>query len=101
MYVGEDFPQSDTAESEPYSFDFKNDLAAGEVITGVAFELTVVSGPDANPASRKDGAPAFSGTVATQRLKDLVGHTRYSLRCLATTNLNILSLHSFIQCGRV
>ena len=67
MYVGTDFDAIDTGlEAQPFTLDFKNDIAGTDTITSVTFSLTPIVGTDAAAASRLTGSPSISGTQVSQ-----------------------------------
>lgn len=109
MYAGQDFAPAESTENELFGLDFVNDLgqlAPGEQLVSAVFEIGVVSGEDANPASHLIGLPYVmvnpynnSGlvTLAVQRVAGLLSGVQYWLQadCL-TTNSNTVSLWSRI-----
>lgn len=99
------FSDAFPGESEVYSLDFIDELGEGETIDGSTWSLAVVSGTDADVATRLDGAPGLADneagdqTVATQRLTNLQPGVRYRVQAFATTtNNNTVDLHSFVWC---
>lgn len=100
MYVGSDFQASDAGESEIYSFDFVNDIAAGETLGTATFTLATVSGTDSNPSLHIQGSAQITGTIAMQRISGLLNGVTYAIQALVTTsNANVLSLWSHIIVG--
>lgn len=105
MYAGRDFSPAEQTESLIYGLDFCNDVSEGEVLTGVAWELTVREGVDPAPMSHLVGAPALvtpEGTTAqtatTQRIAGLLPDVLYTAQAIATTSLgNTFSLWSHIS----
>jgi hypothetical protein len=75
-------------EDEPYGFDFRYDLLAGESITSVEWTLTVSSGTDAAAQSHL-GENALSGTIATTEVSGLLPNVVYILTAWATLNVMI------------
>ena len=73
MYVGRDFDPSDIGESERFSFDFVNDIEAGDVITAAIWSCEVAAksaGEDGNAAGCINGPAIFTGTKTTQRVSE-------------------------------
>jgi hypothetical protein len=67
MYVGTDWDPIDTGlEAQPFTLDFKNDIAASDTINSVVFSLAVLIGTDPTPSARLTGLPAISGTQVSQ-----------------------------------
>lgn len=99
MYCGREFDVSEADENEVYGFDFINDLANGETITGATFSIAVKSGTDPTPNARLSGGPFLtSTTIAVQRIVGLLNGVVYIVKCLATTTSgNTISLFSHIR----
>lgn len=95
-------PDSNTAESEPFGFDFTKDLPAGDRVTGIASVFfTQVGGTaiDPNVASRMVGSAYVNGNIASQRLVNLVPNCIYKLLIyVSTLNGNVLDLWSYVNC---
>lgn len=88
MYVGRDFDPSDIGESERFSFDFINDVEAGDTITGATWTCGVAAiseGADDGAAACINGPPVFTGTKTTQRVSGLKAGVTYVLRADVTT----------------
>ena len=102
MYVGRDFDPSDTGESERFTFDFVNDIQAGDQIIGATWTCEVSERSllaDAEAASRIAGTAIFSGTKTTQRVTGLQPGVVYVLRADVTTEKeDIVSLWSHVEC---
>lgn len=99
------FSDAYPGETEVYSLDFTDDLGEGETITGSTWSLAVVSGIDADVATRISGSPGLADNeagvqaIATQRLTNLQPGVRYRVQAFATTsNSNTLDLHTFVWC---
>lgn len=98
MFVGE-FQPADEAESEVFAFDFRRDLAPGEALTAVQFQLSVIDGTDATVASRLIGPAIVSGTQARQRIGTLVDGVTYKVQAIvSTTQGNTKSLWGRVTC---
>ena len=98
-YTGKDFTATDPGAVETYSFDFVNDLGAGESIAGASFDCAAVDGDDAAAASRLQGAALVTGSIASQQVAGLLAGVLYRLQCAATTNLgDVLILYSHVRC---
>ena len=102
MYVGRDFDPSDIGESERFSFDFVNDIQAGDAITAATWSCEVAAksaGTDGNAAARINGPAVFTGTKTTQRVSDLQPGVVYVLRADVTTAKgDIVTLWSHVEC---
>jgi hypothetical protein len=80
------FSEKRIDEDKTYSFDFVNELASGETISGATFTATVFLGTDASPSSIVSGSASTSGTVASQMIVDGVEGVTYLLECEITTS---------------
>lgn len=99
MYVSRDFSDAEASESEPYGFDFTKDVPVADTITGAEFTLVVVTGTDADAATRLIGSPVISEKKVSQRVEGLQAGVRYKLKCVATTSTgNKVSLFSYVKC---
>lgn len=100
MYVGRDFDVSDPGEQEAYAFDFVNDLAANDSITGAQWFCTVDEGVDLTPSARLIGTPWFVGTTVTaQVIGTGIPGVNYILQAVARTARGMtLSLFSHSRC---
>lgn len=95
------FSPGDVGEEPTLSFNFVNDLAAGETIASVVFTLSVAAvssltidgvtyvntGTDSTPSSRMNGAAVVNGLVVSQQLIGCVGNVIYMVLALVTTSL--------------
>ena len=62
-----DFPVSNTADNQPYSIDFVNDVQNGETVQSATVTLTLFNGTDPNPNGHLQGPYSlFNGTIVTQ-----------------------------------
>jgi len=102
MYIGRDFDPAQPNESERYSFDFVNDLQAGDSIAsavwtcGVAAKSEVV---DPGAASCISEPAVYAGTKTTQRVSGLQSGCTYVLTATVTTvGGDTVSLWSHIEC---
>lgn len=75
-------------EDEPYGFDFRYDLLAGESIVSVEWTLSVSSGTDPDAQTRL-GENALAGTIATTEVSGLLPNVVYTLTAWATLNVLI------------
>jgi len=102
MYVGRDFDPADTGESERYTFDFVNDLNAGDIITSSTWECEVAAvsnGTDPAAASRIDGEAVINKTRSTQRITGLLPGVDYAVTAtVETLNGDTIRLWSHIRC---
>lgn len=103
MYTGQNWDATNPTESQVYSYDFVNDLASGETLTGLpTFTLTVFQGVDATPSSRLSGSAGINGSICSQRVAGLLGNVTYTLTCTVSTSLsNTLTLFSHIPCQSI
>jgi hypothetical protein len=102
MYVGRDFDPSDTGESERYTFDFANDMQAGDAITAATWTCEVAAksaAADAGAAGYIDGPAVYTGTKTTQRVTGMQPGVIYCLTATITTALlDTVSLWSHVEC---
>ena len=102
MYVGRDFDPSDTGENERYTFDFVNDMQAGDGIQSAVWTCGVAAKSIlADPAaSACISQPAvYTGTKTTQRVSGMKPGVIYLLTANVTTTLgDVISLWSHVQC---
>ena len=75
-----------TGVTKTLTFDFSNELAAGETISTQAVTCTVYSGVDASPSSVINGAAALVGSTVTQSVKAGTAGVIYYLVCTVTTS---------------
>ena len=85
--MAESFSYKITAESELYSFDFSQVLAADETILTSYCTIEVMSGTDNNPNDIKVGASYFTGQIASQRIAGGISEVTYRLEMEITTSL--------------
>ena len=102
MFVGRDFDRSDNGESERFSFDFVNDIEAGDTITGATWSCAVAAksaGTDANAAGCISEVAIFTGTKTTQRVSNLQPGVIYMLRAdVVTAKGDLVALWSHVEC---
>jgi hypothetical protein len=85
MYIGQ-FRPADPVEDEPYGFDFRKDLAKGELLNTVEFLLSAIDGIDDAPETRLIGAPEINGTKVKQRIAGLLPGVIYRLQAVVVTS---------------
>lgn len=102
MYVGADFSPVDVGEVISEAFDFVNDLAPGDSISGAVWTCGIAkesSGVDAAASSRMLGPAGVSGTVTSQRFAGFLPGVTYLLTAIITTTLgDTLDLWSHVYC---
>ena len=99
MYVGKDFSPSDPGEEEPYTLNFRRDVADGETVATAAWTCSVADGVDDAAAGHIVGSPTNSGTKTTQRVEGLAAGVKYVLQAVVTTSAgNTVSLWSHVIC---
>lgn len=99
MYVGRDFDVADSGESEVYTLDFVNDLAASDSLATVTWSLSVNQGTDPSPNSHLSGSAVIAGTQTLQRISGLLPGVNYKVEAVVTTTLgNTVSLWSHVRC---
>lgn len=89
MYCGTDFDPHDGDEVEYYTFNFVNDLVAGEVITQASWSIEVVTGTDTSASSRINGNAEIdpTGMLTSQQFAYLLNTCKYRLTATVLTNL--------------
>ena len=102
-HTQQDFPVCNTADNQPYSIDFVNDVQNGETVASAIITLTLFSGVDSNPNGHIQGSSAISGgTIVTVPIAGLLPNNVYSLNIVATTSLNYqVELYALIPCSPV
>lgn len=99
MYLRTKFTDADPSEDEPYGFNFRPELIAGEAIQSAQFFLSVMPpGMDDVAASRLQGSVQITGTVVSQRIVGLLSGRTYKLRCVATTSVGKRALVAYVDC---
>ncbi len=103
MYVGNDFPDASPNETKrPFSFDFSNDLPAGDNIASVVWTVSVKADSpvvDPTPSSRLVGAPSSANQQTTQNLGNMVAGCVYVITCVATSVAGVTAeLYSHQRC---
>jgi hypothetical protein len=98
-----DFPVCNTADNQPYSIDFIQDVQNGETVTSAVVTLTLFSGTDPNPNGHIQGSYALNNsTIVTVPIAGLLPNNVYSLNITATTSLNYqVELYALIPCSPV
>lgn len=88
-----DFSGMDPAEIKNVSFEFTqgqttSPLGAGETVTSVTFQISVISGTDPTPASRLLGMPVVEsgGLVVTQKVGTLQPGVVYEIGATVITS---------------
>jgi hypothetical protein len=104
MYVGKDFDPADPSETnEPYTFDFVNDVVAGETLVSAVWTCVVAPDsrvPDANPSSHIVGSSSVSGTKTSMTFASFLPGVKYLLKAVVATTLNSTpALHSHVLCS--
>lgn len=102
MYVGRDFDPSDTGESERYSFDFVNDLQAGDSIQSAAWTCAVAAKSglaDPNASACIGGPAVYTGTKTSQRVINMLSGVVYVLTAtVVSVGGDTVSLWSHVEC---
>jgi len=102
LYIGRDFDPAQPTEVERYSFDFINDLQAGDSISTAVWSCTVAAKSetaDPNAASCISGPAVYAGTKTTQRVSGLQAGCTYVLSAVVTTlGGDTVELWSHIEC---
>jgi len=90
MRAARDFDPADQSELEPFSFDFVNEIAAGDSIAPgsvPSFTAELVYGDDPDYASRVSGLPSVDGTVVSCYAGGFQPGCRYRLVATVVTTL--------------
>lgn len=75
----------DVAEEKPITFPFAGEVPAGETISSVQAEVSMVHGSRENPAEILVGQPvAFQNLDVLLRVRGVVAGVRYHIRVIAT-----------------
>jgi hypothetical protein len=80
------WPDKQPSEKRTATFDFKDELGAGESVSSASVTVVLLSGTDATPAALLNGAQQVATPQVLQGLKDGVAGCNYGLLCLATKN---------------
>jgi hypothetical protein len=92
------FSPVDVTEEVPLSFDLRNALTTGEIITSVVSAISVVTGTDSSYLSRLLDSPTITGTIISQMVGTLQPGVTYGLLMTATTSNNqILTPYSTVS----
>ena len=99
----QDFPVCNTADNQPYSIDFINDVQTGETVVSATVSLTLFSGVDSNPTGHLQGTYTINNnTIVTQPISGLLPNNVYSLNISAFTSLAYtVELYALIPCAPV
>lgn len=88
-----DFSGMDPAEIKNISFGFTQGqttsaLGAGEIVTSVTFQISVISGSDPSPSARLIGGPSVDsgGLVVTQKVGGLQPGVVYEIGATVMTS---------------
>jgi hypothetical protein len=84
--MAEAFTYKLTTESELFSFDFSQVLAASETISTASCSVLVMDGTDANASAILSGSATVSGSKANQRVQNGVSEVTYRLVMTITTS---------------
>jgi len=84
--MAEAFTYKLTTESELFSFDFSQVLAASETISTASCSVLVMDGTDTNPNAILSGSATVSGSKANQRVQNGVSEVTYRLVMTITTS---------------
>ncbi len=84
------FTKKRAGETEIFSVDFVNNLAAGEAIETAEWSITVKTGTDPAASSMIQGTATIeeNGTIVSQVLTGGVAGVTYSPICTITTSLS-------------
>jgi hypothetical protein len=74
-------------ETEIFTVDYVNNLAAGETILSAVWTSTVAAGADASPNATIQGAASISGTKVSTKITAGLPGVRYAPICTAQTSL--------------
>lgn len=88
-------PDKAPAEKVVITFDFNNELAADEFLTGeVNVNITLLRGVDANPAAMRNGEPQVENKRVLLPIKGGLNNCMYQVEVVAVTNnpLKVLAL---------
>lgn len=82
-----DFSPKRATETEVFTVDFVNSLAAGETIQSAVWTSSVADGRDPNPNATIQGVASISGTRVSTMITAGIPGIRYAPICTAQTNL--------------
>lgn len=68
------------------TFDFTDDLAVGETLTGASVVITATIEGDTVAALILEGVHTLVGSVVTQKIKSVLPDTIYSVKCKVDTS---------------
>lgn len=91
------FDWKDPTEAVVLTFDFTNDLAAGETLTGaITTQVTVYFGTDASPSALLNGAASYAGGNTKVQVPVHAGlegvHYQVKVICATTNPLKTLAM---------
>ena len=75
-----------TTESELFSFDFSQVLAASETLSTATCSVVLMNGTDPSPSSILVGSSVISNMTASQRVANGVSEVTYRLEMTITTS---------------
>jgi hypothetical protein len=81
-------PGKYAAEKITVTFDFADELPAGDSLASAFVTCTLLADFDAAPSARLDGAAQISGGVVLQRIQGGTPGARYVLQCNATLSVS-------------
>jgi hypothetical protein len=105
-----DFSGMDPGEVKNLSYGFgtpgqsTSPLAAGETVTSVAFQMSVISGNDSSPTSRLIGSPVVQpgGLSVTQMVGTLQPGAIYEIAATVSTSASqTLTPYSHLPCNPI
>lgn len=80
------FPKKDPGEKFWISFDYTNELDAGETIISTVISNETIGGVDASPAGMLSGSATIQPGAVLQIIMDGKAGCTYAPKCLATTS---------------
>lgn len=80
------FPKKDPGEKFYISFDYTNELDAGETIASAVVSMEVTNGVDASPSALLSGSPTIQGGAVMQIVQGGKADCTYAPKCMATTS---------------
>lgn len=117
MYVGKDFDNIESGETDIFSFEFTADLPVGRTLSNPVFSCQVLStdsgsSVDSSPASRVNGSATITTkttpttgvlrTFANQILSGMIAGNKYSVEATVATNDGCtLKRYSRVYCTAV
>ena len=85
-----EFSSTTPSQTELYGVDFTDILNIGEEISSVTpvVSISVLYGPDPNPAIHLIGSPTVSGNIVYQMIGNCIADTCYCIRFMIQTTFN-------------